>query len=168
MPRIADLPLLSRPVAETDWLLVETPTGTKRIAATAFKGAAGNAQVLRETATITTGLLGLNAQETGLINIARSFEILAVVFSSTARLRLYDTPAAREADLARSIFIPATSGTGLILEINADTDLDINLEPHAHGSEMSDPPTADIAYTLDNLSVNSPVIIEITFIREEQ
>ena len=94
MPRIADLPLLSRPVAETDWLLVETPTGTKRIAATAFKGAAGNAQVLRETATITTGLLGLNAQETGLINIARSFEILAVVFSSTCLL--YTSPSPRD------------------------------------------------------------------------
>ena len=168
MPRISELPLLARPVAETDWLLVETPTGTKRIAATAFKGAAGNAQVQRETSTITSELLAFNEQQTGLINIARSFEILSVVFSSTARLRLYDTPAARDADLSRSVFVPATSGTGLILEINADLDLDINLEPHAHGSEMSDPPSADIAYTLDNLSIISPVIIEITFIREEQ
>lgn len=41
MPHINELILLNRPVQETDTAIVETPDGTRRLAATAFRGLQG-------------------------------------------------------------------------------------------------------------------------------
>ncbi|MEY3288143.1 MAG: hypothetical protein RLZZ419_385 [Pseudomonadota bacterium] len=83
MPHINELILLNRPVQETDTAIVETPDGTRRLAATAFRGvqgvqglqgvqgvpgetggqgAAGTASGVRETATLTMDMTNIFQQ----------------------------------------------------------------------------------------------------------
>jgi hypothetical protein len=195
MPHINELILLNRPVQETDTAIVETPDGTRRLAATAFRGvqgvqgvqgeqglqglrglqgaqglqgAAGTASGVRETATLTTGMLNNLAWETGTFSMATSFEILHVVLSSTARIRLYNTAANRDADVLRSVYQAASQGMGLILDINATIVLSQSLDPHAHGSNMNVSPSDSIYYTVTNNGALASITVTFSFLRKEQ
>ena len=195
MPHINDLILLNRPIQETDTAIVETPDGTRRLAATAFRGvqgvqgvqgeqglqglrglqgaqglqgAAGTASGVRETATLTTGMLNNLAWETGTFTMATSFEILHVELSSIARIRLYNTAANRDADIGRSVYQAASQGMGLILDINATIVLSQSLDPHAHGSNMDVSPSDSIYYTVTNNSALASITVTFTFLRKEQ
>jgi len=195
MPHINELILLNRPVQETDTAIVETPDGTRRLAATAFRGvqgvqgvqgeqglrgvqgvpgetggqgAAGTASGVRETATLTTGMVNNLAWETGTFSMATSFEILHVELSSTARIRLYNTAANRDEDLLRSVYQEATQGMGLILDINATTVLSQSLDPHAHGSNMDVSPSDSIYYTVTNNGALASITVTFIFLRKEQ
>ena len=195
MPHINDLILLNRAVQETDTAIVETPDGTRRLAATAFRGvqgvqglqgeqglqgvqgvpgetggqgAAGTASGVRETATLTTGMLNNLAWETGTFSMATSFEILQVELSSTARIRLYNTAANRDTDVLRSVYQAATQGMGLILDINATAILSQSLDPHAHGSNMDVSPSDSIYYTVTNNGALASITVTFTFLRKEQ
>ena len=195
MPHINDLILLNRAVQETDTAIVETPDGTRRLAATAFRGvqglqgvqgeqglqglqglqgtqglqgAAGTASGVRETATLTTGMLNNLARATGIFSMATSFEILHVELSSTARIRLYNTAANRDDDVLRSVYQEANQGMGLILDINATTVLSQSLDPHAHGSNMDVSPSDSIYYTVTNNGALASITVTFTFLRKEQ
>jgi hypothetical protein len=195
MPHINELILLNRPVQETDAAIVETPDGTRRVAATAFRGvqgvqgvqgeqglqgvqgvpgetggqgSAGTASGVRETATLTTGMLNNLARATGTFSMATSFEILHVELSSIARIRLYNTAVNRDADVLRSISQEATQGMGLILDINATTVLNQSLDPHAHGSNMDVSPSDSIYYTVTNNGALASITVTFTFLRKEQ
>ena len=198
MPHINDLILLNRSVQETDTAIVETPDGTRRLAATAFRGvqgvqgvqgeqgeqglqvlrglqgaqglqgAAGTASGVRETATLTTGILNNLAWETGTFSMATSFEILQVEISSTARIRLYNTAANRDTDVLRSVYQAATQGMGLILDINATIVLSQSLDPHAHGSNMDVSPSDSIYYTVTNNGTLASITVTFSFLRKEQ
>lgn len=195
MPHINELILLNRPVQETDTAIVETPDGTRRLAATAFRGlqgvqgvqgvqglqgvqgvpgetggqgAAGTASGVRETATLTTGMLNNLARESGTFSMATSFEILHVALSSTARIRLYNTAANRDDDLLRSVYQEATQGMGLILDINATTVLSQSLDPHAHGSNMDVSPSDSIYYSVTNNGALASITVTFIFLRKEQ
>jgi hypothetical protein len=195
MPHINELILLNRPVQETDTAIVETPDGTRRLPATAFKGEPGErgepgkpgatgepgepgqqgvqgppgtASGIRETATLTTGMINNFNWATGTFSLATSFEILQVVLSSAARIRLYNTAANRDADVGRSVYQAATQGMGLILDINAVTVLAQSLDPHAHGSNMEVSPSDSIYYTVTNNGVPATITVMFTFLRKEQ
>ena len=195
MPHINDLILLNRPVQETDTAIVETPDGTRRLPATAFKGEPGErgepgkpgatgepgepgqqgvqgppgtASGIRETATLTTGMINNLNWATGTFSLATSFEILRVVLSGPARIRLYNTAANRDADIGRSVYQAATQGMGLILDINATTVLNQSLDPHAHGSNMEAVPSDSIYYTVTNNGVLSSITVTFIFLRKEQ
>ena len=195
MPHINDLILLNRSVQETDTAIVETPDGTRRLAATALRGAqgvqgvqgvqglqgvqgvpgetggqgaAGTASGVRETATLTTGMLNNLARETGTFSMATSFEILQVVLSSIARIRLYNTAANRDADVLRSVYQAASQGMGLILDINATIVLSQSLDPHAHGSNMDVSPSDSIYYTVTNNGALASITVTFSFLRKEQ
>lgn len=195
MPHINDLILLNRAVQETDTAIVETPDGTRRLAATAFRGvqgvqgvqgeqglrglqgvpgetgaqgAAGTASGVRETATLTTSMLNNLARATGTFSMATSFEILHVELSSTARIRLYNTAANRDDDVLRSVYQEATQGMGLILDINATTVLSQSLDPHAHGSNMDVSPSDSIYYTVTNNGALASITVTFIFLRKEQ
>lgn len=192
MPHIKELILLNRAVQETDTAIVETPDGTRRLAATAFRGlqgvqgvqgvqglqgvqgvpgetgAAGTASGVRETATLTTGMLNNLARESGTFSMATSFEILHVALSSTARIRLYNTAANRDDDVLRSVYQEATQGMGLILDINATTVLGQSLDPHAHGSNMDVSPSDSLYYTVTNNGALASITVTFSFLRKEQ
>ena len=195
MPHINELIALTRPVQGTDTLVIETPEGTRRLAAIAFKGeqgergfqgdqgqrglqgiqgvqglqgVPGTAAGTREVINLVTQSLGNNQSEKGIFSMATSFEILRVVLSGTARVRLYNTVAARDADFGRSVFTAPTWGAGLILDINAVSVLDQSLDPHAHGSSMELMPSSVIAYTVTNLGVTGVITVGFTFLRKEQ
>ena len=189
MPHINELILLNRAVQETDTAIVETPDGTRRLAATAFRGvqgvqglqgvqgvpgetgaqgAAGTASGVRETATLTTGMLNNLARATGTFSMATSFEILHVELSSTARIRLYNTAANRDDDLLRSVYQAASQGMGLILDINATAILSQSLDPHAHGSNMDVSPSDSIYYTVTNNGALASITVTFSFLRKEQ
>ena len=195
MPHINELILLNRAVQETDTAIVETPDGTRRLAATAFRGvqgvqgvqgeqglqglrglqgaqglqgAAGTASGVRETASLTTDPLNNLAWATGTFSMATSFEILQVELSSTARIRLYNTAANRDTDVLRSVYQAATQGMGLILDINATIVLSQSLDPHAHGSNMDVSPSDSIYYTVTNNGALASITVTFTFLRKEQ
>ena len=195
MPHINELILLNRAVQETDTAIVETPDGTRRLAATAFKGVqgvqgvqgdqglqgvqglqgaqglqgtAGTASGVRETTTLTTDPLNNLAWETGTFSMATSFEILHVELSSTARIRLYNTAANRDADIGRSVYQAASQGMGLILDINATAILSQSLDPHAHGSNMDVSPSDSIYYTVTNNDALASITVTFSFLRKEQ
>jgi hypothetical protein len=195
MPHINELILLNRPVQETDTAIVETPDGTRRMAATAFRGvqglqgvqgvqglqgvqgvpgetgaqgAAGTASGVRETATLTTGMVNNLARATGTFSMATSFEILHVELSSTARIRLYNTAAKRDEDVLRSVYQAPSQGMGLILDINATTVLSQSLDPHAHGSNMDVSPSDSIYYTVTNNGALASITVTFIFLRKEQ
>ena len=131
-------------------------------------GDPGGALVVRETATFTTSEIGFNVTETGTFSIAVSFQLLRVVLSSPARLRCYSTAAARDADAGRSVFTKPLAGIGLILDINCPNLLELNLDPHANGSNMDTPTTNTIYYSLTNLAESAAITATFTFLRMEQ
>ena len=228
MPHINDLPVLERPVTGTDTVIIETPEGTRRLAAIEFKGdqgehglkgdqgetglkgdqglkgdkgltgdqgeqgetglkgdqgltgtpglkgdqgeqgTPGTATGTREIITLTSASLGNGQSEKGVFSLATSFEILRVELSGTARVRLYNTEAARDADFGRSIYAAPTWGAGLILDINAVAILDQSLDPHAHGSNMEAVASNNIAYTVTNSGATGSISIDFTILRKEQ
>lgn len=183
MPTIKELPELARPVGPDDTLLIEGPEGTRRLPATSFKGDTGqkgdqgekgeqgergeSALGTRRTASITTGNLDTDQTATGAIDLAPSFEALTVEVSRRARVRLYSTSAARDADLARLVTTPPQIGQGLILEVNHIGTLRQPLDPHAHGSNLEQSPTAAIPYALTNTGPAGPITLTITYLPRE-
>ena len=194
MPHINELPLLDRPVVTTDNLIIEGTEGTRRIAATEFKGEPGTNGTdgndgenggkgdqgeqgltgqtgsdtrARESTYFTTALLTINTVEIGTASIATTFELLQVVLTSPARFRLYDTAAARDADLNRPVNQNPVSGFGLIVEVNNPINNAQNLDPHALGSNMDTPPTENIYYSITNNGSTIAITVTLIFLRKE-
>jgi len=179
MPDIADLPALTRPVLETDYLLIQAGEECYRLPGTAFAGPTGptgpqgadgaqgpqgptgpagpqgeagpqGSTTTRANATITTGTLAPNAQEDAETSLVRSFELLAVSSDGKARFRLYSTADARTADAARAIGTAPDTGTGLITELVFTGPGTIHLSPTAHGANLETPVSSNIPYSIRN------------------
>ena len=194
MVHIKDLIRIVRPVVATDNLIIEGTEGTRRIAATEFKGEpgthgndgnngeqglqgepgeqgltglTGSDTRARESTYFTTALLASNICEMGTASIANTFELLQVVFSSPARLRLYSTMDAQLADILRPITEIPVSGIVLIVDINNPINNSQNCDPHALGSNMDTPPTSHIYYSLTNNGSTKAVTVTLTYLRKE-
>jgi hypothetical protein len=195
MPRINELPELSRLVIGSDTLIIETLDGTCRLPATSFKGDQGSqglqgdqglpgvqgdqglqglqgppgtAWGIRETATFNSAILAPYDIESGIVDIAPSFELLQVILSAPARLRIYSSIAARDNDIYRTIFTRPLVGAGVILDINATSNLSFSLDPHAHGSSMESLPSGLIAYSITNNGMTGSITASILYLRKEQ
>ena len=194
MPHINELPLLDRPVVTTDNLIIEGTEGTRRIAATEFKGEpgtngndgndgenggkgdqgeqgltgqTGSDTRARESTYFTTEPILGNCIRIGTISMANTFELLQVVLSSPGRLRLYSTIDAQMADILRPVNQIPVSGSGLIVDINNPINNVQNLDPHALGSNMDTPPTENIYYSITNNGSTIAITVTLIFLRKE-
>ena len=194
MPEIADLPALNRAVLETDYLLIQAGEQCFRAPGTAFvgpvgeqgekgdqgdqgeqgergeqglQGIPGTMSGVRQSVTLTTASLATNASENGTVSLAKTFELLAVTLSQGTRIRLYSTAEARTGDQSRDTATPPTPGAGVILDVALENGAVQTLNPHAHGASMETPPSASIAYRVQNLGAAGPVSITFHFIPKE-
>ncbi len=134
-------------------------------------GATGPAGPLlsRTTANATTSSLAAGASDsTTTITMAVGFRLLAIQTSRPARVRLYNTTAARTADLARAVATDPTSDAGVILDhVTTDTAVH-NLSPLVDGVNTETVPVTTIAMTVTNNDVSTgTVTVTLTYIRTE-
>lgn len=103
------------------------------------------------------------ATESAAWQIAEFFSVMKVAVSAPCRLRLYTTPAQRDADLNRAAGTAPTGQAGVIMDIllNNTTGLSWILAPQAPGQDSQDLPNGQIAYNLTNLS-GAPADLQIT------
>ena len=194
MPHLNDLIPINRPVNETDQMIIETSEGTRRIQADLFKGedgatgeqgrqgepgvkgetgskgadgGGGGGSVAREAITFTSILLAKNGHELGVIHMAKSSEIIRVILAANCRIRLYDTAAARDADINRTVNQSAITGQGLILDVNCKDELIQNLDPHAQASNQDEPPTDAIYYSLTNFDIPRVILVGFIYLPKE-
>ena len=194
MPHLNDLIPINRPVNETDQMIIETQDGTRRIQADLFKGTTGETgeqgrqgeqgiqgetgakgadggggggSTARQAVTLTSILLANNGHELGVIHIAKSSEIIRVILATNCRIRLYDTAAARDADINRTVNQSAITGQGLILDVNCKNELIQNLDPHAQASNQDEPPTDAIYYTLTNFDIPRVILVGFVYLTKE-
>ena len=120
------------------------------------------------TATITTAVLSVGAQELGSVTMAERFTINEVTANGTTRLRLYETADQRYADRNRPIGTNPSGDHGLLLEVITDTEhLDLVLKPRAEGANGDTPQTKTIYYTATNIGAEAKsLIFGIDFIQE--
>jgi len=115
--------------------------------------------------TFTTASLANNGVENGTIVIARTFKIKKVTLDKAARIRLYKTAAARSADSARNFGDLSYYGTEhkiiCDLLLNGSTGLDWDMSPDADGSNADSPTSANIYYSVQNLSGSSGTVTPI-------
>lgn len=171
MPRISELEPLTRPVEPSDYLLIEAGEFCYRLPASAFKGEQGIPGTLtgvRQHALLETASLGTGATLTGTVSLAPTFELLAVTVSQAARVRLYSTPALRDADLGRTVSVPPEPGMGLILDINNGAATTQVLNPHAHGASMEETPSPAIAFSITNNGPAGSLSLDFHYIPKEQ
>lgn len=128
----------------------------------------------RSTTILTTGSLVALAQETGVVDLGKSFDLISVSSSGTIpfRLRLYSTSIARAADLSR----PRTARPTISSQHEVITDLALNsstgftwiLSPKAVGSNGDNPASANIYYTVENLgSITASIVANLIHIVNE-
>lgn len=123
----------------------------------------------RETVTVITSSLADDATDNVSIPLGKSFRLLAIETSVAARVRLYATPGDRTADAARPIGTDPTGDHGVILD-HATTpgDTEWRFSPLVDGSSMEDPPEANIAAAITNISGSTASIaVTLTFLELE-
>lgn len=76
----------------------------------------------RAAAVYTSASLAANAQEAGLITLAKTFLVLTVTTNYPARVRLYTDTTSRDADSARPIGTDPTGNHGLIMDLATTAD----------------------------------------------
>jgi hypothetical protein len=131
------------------------------------QGPAGTEAGSRESTVFVTTTLETGAYGLGTVALPPSIELLRLTVSSAARVRLYNTSAARTADLSRSVYSPAFQGQGLIVDINAVNVLDQTLDPHAHGSNMDKPPLPQLYYTVTNTGAPCALTVTLYYLKKE-
>jgi hypothetical protein len=125
-----------------------------------------------QTVGITTPSLNVGQVYPTVVQIAKSFEVLAVGVNSPARLELYKTSAQQAADLTRSVNDPVPIGTehGIICDITmlTSTELFWDCSPNFPGSNADSPQTTSIYITITNLGASASAIsATITFVPNE-
>lgn len=197
MPRISELTSLSRPVLETDHLLVESGNTCYRVPGTAFVGPPGptgltgavgpagatgpagptgatgpsgpaGQNTQRQTASLITGSLDTGSSGTATVTLTPSFELLAVSSSHPCRFRLYQSDAARLADSGRQPGTAPIPGSGLLAEIVFVAAGTQALSPSAHGANLDTPPAASYAAAIRNNGDAGPVTFELVYLPKEQ
>lgn len=152
--------------ANNDVLTYETSSGKWK-----NKAAAGGSSAVRTTASVTTASLAAGATEQGTISMAKEGTLLVIQVSGSARVRLYSTAAARNADVSRSIGTTASSGSGLLVETvqNSASLFTLPLGPVAGILNLDSPITSTIYYSVTNLGSSSAAItVTFTYIPVEQ
>lgn len=130
----------------------------------------GGAVPSRSTAGITTGSLATNASESGSVSIFKGFEVLEIQFSCKARVRLYSTADARDADASRAWgTIPTLYAQNeLICDVQkSDGSGTWVMSPAALGFNVDSPVTDEIYYRITNLDTAQAVTTTFTVLQME-
>lgn len=127
-----------------------------------------DAQPARGDVQLVTASLANNAEAVGTVALGKSFELLKVVVSHAARVRLYSTAGARTADAARPVGTDPTAGAQhqIICDLNLDatTGLVWLLSPSAFGFNGEASVSAAIPYAVQNKSGGAQAVT-VTFTR---
>jgi len=132
------------------------------------KGDPGSPLPSREQTVLSTAALAASAGESGTVILAKGFRVIRLTTNRPARVRLYATEIQRDADIGRSELVDPVGNHGLVMEIlTTTTVLTLDLSPVPQGYSFESPPTADIAYRVDNRDAVTGVV-EATFTWQEQ
>lgn len=131
-------------------------------------GAPGSGLALRLTAEATTSSLANGATDsTTTIPLAVGFFLYSIQTSRPARVRLYTTPTARTADLARSVAEDPEDDAGVILDyVTADTDAH-SFGPLVPGASLEVPPSASIAMSVTNNGTTGTIDVTLVYLATE-
>lgn len=130
----------------------------------------GGAVPSATTKTITTASLATNASESGSTTIFKSFMLLKVQYSCKARVELYSTAAARDADASRAWgTIPTLYAQN---ELISDTQESAGaatwvMSPAALGFNADSTRTTTIYYRITNLDTAQAVTVTFTVLQME-
>lgn len=123
----------------------------------------------RTTATYTTASLAAGAQEVGTIPMAKGYRLYAISTTVPARVRLYTTIGARDADLTRPVGTDPATGAGVILDYGTvATDLSDDLSPLVDGFDAKATPDGNIPIAIDNWDTATTTVgVTLTYVRTE-
>jgi hypothetical protein len=97
----------------------------------------------------------------GTITLPKSCALFSISCSTTCRVRLYNNTASQSADSTRALGVSATSGTGVIFEIN-DTFKIFNPVPFPINAET--PASTSYPITITNNGTTGVITVAITYI----
>lgn len=93
-----------------------------------------------------------NASAAADIPLGKSFVIFQVTTDDSVRIRLYTTPAKRDADVARAVGVDPPPNSGLILElVTSSSNLSYHLSPMVTGADLRSPLIGVTAASITNL-----------------
>jgi hypothetical protein len=121
----------------SDWVVVDVLGKQPAVASTVGGGGAAE----RVTCTATTGSLAAGATDSGTsITVATDYTLYTIATSRPARVRLYQTAAARTADLSRPVGTDPASTAGVTLEfVTAGGGVTYPLSPLVDGRRWKPP-----------------------------
>jgi hypothetical protein len=123
---------------------------------------------VRDTVSLTTASLAAGARHSGVIDMATGYEIIRVTVDLPARVRLYATTAARDADVSRAIGTDPdwTTDHGVYYDRQFPTASGRYATPPVPG--FTDGTTVSVPILIDNLdTVARAITVTIIFLRTE-
>jgi hypothetical protein len=145
----------------SDWVVVDV-LGKQPAVASTVGGGGGAAE--RVTCSATTGSLAAGATDSGTsITVATDYTLYTISTSRPARVRLYQTAAARSADLSRPVGTDPASTAGVTLEfVTAGGGATYPLSPLVDGASLESTPSSSIPMTVtNNDSVTGTVTVTV-------
>lgn len=123
----------------------------------------------RTTATITTASLAAGASESGSVPLAKGYRLLRLQTDRPARVRLYGTAAARDADASRPVGTDPTGNHSLMLEfVTTASLLAADLSPTVDGFNGDTTPGTAAYYRITNQDSSSGTVgVSLTWIQTE-
>lgn len=115
--------------------------------------------------TWSTGSLAASGEETGIVSLSSTWLMLQMQVNRPCRVRLYDTTAHRDADVARARGVDPVTSTnpGVMLDWGFQTAGTYTMTPPVPGTTV--PASSAVPYTIDNLdSVTGVVTVTFTFV----
>jgi len=164
--RVWSPPTLSAQSASSGGTTVNNVTSTSSSSSTTVKSPTA------QTVGFSTPVLLVGQIYPTILQIAKAFSVLKVTVSSSARIELYKTAAAQNADLSRPVTQPVYLGTqnGIICDLNLvnSNELMWICSPDFPGSNGDSPQSTSIYTTITNTGVASAVIIvSIVYVQTE-
>lgn len=126
-------------------------------------GGGGGGSPSRTSVTYTTASLADLASETGVVTMAKGYNLLRVVADKACRVEVYANAAYQTADGSRGIGVDPTLDHGVMLDLVMDAaDLDYALSPTVDGNNLESSPDTNIPITITNRS-GSTGAVAVTF-----
>jgi len=117
-------------------------------------------EIVKKTSSISQSITA-GSTFSGTITLPKSCALFSISCSTTCRVRLYNNTASQSADSTRALGTLATSGTGVIFEINK-TFVIFNPVPFPINAET--PASTSYPITITNNGATGTITITITYI----
>jgi hypothetical protein len=133
---------------------------TASFATSASWAPGGSAQAaVRTTTFMSTSVLAQSVTETGSVSLSKGFILYRVATTVPARIRLYLSTPARNADITRGTNVEPTGSHELIVDvITTANSLTSSLSPIPYGAVLDEPVTTNVPYTITNLQTGSVAV----------